>query len=116
MVGGLSLLAACAHDQPYKEVPKPFPVSRVIGELGNDYRQTELDGDRTRYTWSWTRSTLMQSQPPPSTPFQASAPAVQAVTVSCTVNVIADANGQVTATQTVGSGCARILGTDFWLE
>ena len=113
---GPALLAACASDPAYQPVAQPFPISRVIRDLGTDYTERELDDDRTSYTWSWSKRALVKTQPPPSVPFQASAPPVQAVNVSCTVSVIADANGQVTETKTVGSGCRQILGTDFWLK
>ena len=113
---GCSLLLACAHDPPYQEVSQSFPVSRVIQDLGDDYRETKLDDNRTRYTWSWTKRTLVRSQQPPTVPVQGRTQTVQAVNVSCEVSVIADPAGQVTATRTVGSGCARILGTDFWIK
>ncbi len=116
LLAGFSLLLACAQDPPYQEVTQSFPVSRVIQDLGNDYRETKLDDNRTRYTWSWTKSTLVRSQQPPTMPLQGPTQTVQAVNVSCEVSVISDAAGQVTATRTVGSGCARILGTDFWIK
>lgn len=116
LLAGFSLILACAQDPPYQEVSPSFPVSRVIQDLGNDYRETKLDNNRTRYTWSWTKSTLVRSQKPPTMPLHGSTPTVQAVNVSCEVSVISDAAGQVTATRTVGSGCARILGTDFWIK
>ena len=116
LLAGLAVLAACASAPPYQPLAQPVPISRVIQDLGNDYRRSELDENRTSYTWSWTKKTLVTTQPPPSVPVQGSSPVIQAVNVSCNVSVIADANGQVVATRTVGSGCGRILGTDFWLK
>ncbi len=116
LLAGYSLLLACAQDPPYQRVSQSFPVSRVIQDLGNDYQETKLDGNRTRYTWSWTKSTLVRSRQPPTMPLQGPTQTVQAVNVSCEVSVISDAAGQVTATRTTGSGCTRILGTDFWLR
>ena len=115
LLTGLALVLGCAQEPVYQDVPKPFPVTQAIQALGNDYRQSKTEDGRTRYTWSWTRSTLVTTREPPGDPRSGSVERSRAVTVSCEVSLITDPDGQVTASRTTGSGCTRILGTDFWL-
>ena len=117
------LLSACASIERFQNLMDSQlgkPLAEVQQTFGYNFIERELDGDKTAYTWHWTRTGVTPGYETPTTIYSTgrSRHAEEVIITpgtyfpptyyeeNCEITVIVDGSDTVTAWQARGNGCA----------